>query len=122
MAILNYRANRNHFSLSAIDVTAMLKHACKYGWSILKQLVYQENYQPAKWANRLLWLSYCIASFILVIGIFTDLMSTDLVAFIKPPELHLLEDLLTPHFEPMSAIVLTNLPSYGLIKQSEPGT
>lgn len=47
-------------------------------------------------------------------------MSTDMVAFIKAPELHSLGDLFTPFFMPMNPLILTNLPSYGFIKNSKP--
>lgn len=120
--ILKCVSNSHYSSDQTIDFKAMIKHAYNWCWSIFELLVDQENHRLVGWSSRLLWSSYCIASFTLIFGFFTNLMSTEMVAFVKPPELDSFEDLYTPYFTPMNSLILTNLPSYGLIKQAKPGT
>lgn len=52
----------------------------------------QSNFQPQRNFDRTLWLFVCVAIFVIVFGFISNLVSTDLVAEVRPATIDRLED------------------------------
>lgn len=87
-------------------------------WSIFKLLIDQEHYYSDLSSLRTVWLFYTASIFVTIYGFLLNLMSTEMVAYVKPVELHSILDYLSPQFKECRATIYKNFPIYNLIKAS----
>lgn len=103
-----------------------LKKACKVIvyklWSVFMLLFDQEYYISTLWSNRVLWVHYCLAYFLLVFGYFWSLLSTDMVVTIQPYQMHSVTDLFSRQFNNVQPVIFKNLAIYSLLRESKANT
>lgn len=94
----------------------------KFCWKVIELLVDQENCNHIQWHIRLLWMFTCTSVFVTVSGFLLNLMSTDLVAVVKPPTIDSLEDFLLPPFNLTPAVLTKNFAIYPILRHSRLNT
>lgn len=90
-------------------------------WSMCETVLNQENFQPSRNFERSLWFFTCVTIFVVVVGYMANVVSTDLVAEVKPPTLDRLEDFFTDTFASLRPVTLTNLFYYEYMKTTRTG-
>lgn len=111
IATLSSMSSKESFALLKVNVIVSI--ARKSFWSIAGVLLDQENVNTdSNWPLRFLWTPYCFAVFIAIFGYFLNLMSTDLIAIVKLPELHSFNDFSSPYFEHYQPRFFVGTPLY----------
>lgn len=104
-----------------ISLSSFIQMAYKSILNLVYLLVDQENLTPRSWPARILWLHVCIATFVTIFGCLLNLMSVDMVAVMKYPEISSLEALLNDNeFKHIQPVIFKALPLYGLAKNADP--
>src|SRR5690242_11346574 len=81
-------------------------------------MVDQESFNPGSWPSRYIWLFYCIGIFVIVLGYFSNLMSTDIVALKKMPEIKKFEDYFGDDFKAFAPMIFNGFWFYAYAKAS----
>ncbi|KAI1287981.1 hypothetical protein HDE_09652 [Halotydeus destructor] len=92
-------------------------------WHFALTVVDQEILSPTIWAIRFVWLSSCVAIFLVVFGFLLGMLSTDESVEIPSKRIETIYDLIyEPDFKDRPLMVFTILPFYTYLIESAKGT
>lgn len=113
MSLKRIKMRRKHCRL----YVKWLMHICHV-------LLDQENVQKVtRWPLKILWTFFCVCYYITVFGYLFNLITTDMVALRKAPEVHSLDDLLyDERFKNHQPVIVQELYLYSLAKFSSPSS
>lgn len=89
---------------------------------MLETALGQNTYDPSSWSNRSIWLFFMMATFLAIVGVLLNLMSTDQVAQIQAQRIDSLDDLLSNDFDHYQPVVIKSLYVYTLMVTAKPET
>ncbi|KAI1294202.1 hypothetical protein HDE_06164 [Halotydeus destructor] len=82
----------------------------------------QASFNPKSWSKKLMWLNVSAAIFVLVFGVFLNLLSTDTIAEIPPKTMDSYEDIMSGEFGRTVVHIGKNGFFYNYMKQSPAGS
>ncbi|KAI1287980.1 hypothetical protein HDE_09653 [Halotydeus destructor] len=92
-------------------------------WHFALTVVDQEILSPTIWAVRCVWLSCCVAIFLVVFGFLLGILSTDESVEIPSKRIETIHDLIhEPEFKDRPLMIFTILPFYAYLIESAKGT
>ncbi|KAI1306517.1 hypothetical protein HDE_00991 [Halotydeus destructor] len=83
-------------------------------WNIFELMVSQGKEISGKTVLRLVWLLLSIGLFIIIVGLFLNLMSTEKVAQRSPDQVETMSDIIGPKFKGIEPTLITNSYTYAL--------
>lgn len=112
-----------HFQGLILNSRLMIHSFTELLWKIYMLAVDQECFSPVTSAQKVLTVSFALFSFLMIQGIFTNLLSTDKVAENPPDTIDYLSDVLPGgRFENVTPVVLDGLWHTPPLRMADPNT
>ena len=107
--------------LSAAALTKlgqMMASLYEKAWKMFEVVVDQENYNPRKLTQSIIWSLWCLLLFFILFGRLCNEISADMVAQVKEPEMDSIEDVLSGPFTDARLRMLKGFYFYDYLKNA----